>query len=134
MTPRRLLAFLSALVLTVAAGAQTYVGSLTTNSYTQKDATMVVTLRGTAATLEMRHVKFAKLMPVKVDVEVKGLNASTQSTGTTLNGDNIVPLSNGKPHKKYTIYKYAGKMSPTTLTFDCLMGEKKVSFKGKLSR
>ena len=131
---RKFLGLIFALLLASVACSQTYVGELTTNSYTYKNATMVVSEQGGAVTLEMRHVKFAMLMPVKVDVEVKGLTGNKQQGTLSIKGHDIVPLSNGKPHKKYTIYNFTGKMSPTTLTFDCLMGEKKVSFRGKVAK
>lgn len=130
---KHFLLFCSALVMFVAGCAQTYVGELTTNSYTYKNAKMELTEQGTTVTLLMKHVKFAKLMPVKVDVEVKGLTGNKQQGTLSIKGHNIVPLSNGKPHQKHTIYNFVGKMSPTMLTFDCLMGEKKVTFRGRPS-
>ena len=133
MNTKHHLTLLSALLLTLCLHAQTYVGSLTTNSYTYKDATIVLTIHGSSATLLMHHVKFAKLMPVKVDVDIKNLHATKHGSSTTLTGDNIVPLSNGKPHKKYTIHNLQATSTPTSLSFRCLMGDKHISFKGQLA-
>ena len=134
---KHIFSIVAALLIMAAAHGQSYVGTLTTNSYSQKEARMAVTVSGQRATLEMHRVKFAKLMPVKVDVEVRGLTATVQNTSspqnsvTTLKGDNIIPLSNGKPHKKHTIRNLKATATPTALTFECLMGDKHVSFKGQ---
>lgn len=128
---KQLALFLIALTMFVAAGAQTYIGELTTNGYTYKNAKMELSEKGATVTLMMRHVKFAKLMPIKVDVEVKGLTANRRQRVVSLNGNNIIPLSNGKPHANRTIHDFKGIADATTLTFECKMGDKHVSFSGQ---
>ena len=128
---KHLLLFFIALMVFVAAYGQTYIGELTTNGYTYKNAKMELIEKGTTITLTMRHVKFAKLMPVKVDVEVKGLTANRRQRAVLLNGNNIIPLSNGKPHANRTIHDFKGIADATTLTFECKMGDKRVSFSGQ---
>ena len=128
---KHLLLFFIALMVFVAAYGQTYIGELTTNGYTYKNAKMELSEKGATVTLMMRHVKFAKLMPVKVDVEVKGLTANKQQGVVSLNGNNIIPLSNGKPHANRTIHDFKGIADATILTFKCKMGDKRVSFSGQ---
>lgn len=127
---KNILAIFVAVCLTVMVNGQTYTGELTTGSYTQRNARMEVRVSGSTCTLVMRHVKFAKLMPVKVDVEVKGLRCETDGANRKLKGNKIIPLNNGKPHEKYTICDFQGTVEGVTLEFDCRMGGKKVTFKG----
>lgn len=118
------------LIIMTAVRGQNYVGTLTTNSYSQKEAHMVVTISGERATLEMCKVKFAKLMPVKVDVKVKELECRKEGGISRLRGDGIIPLSGGKPHANRTIHGFKGTATANKLTFECKMGDKHVTFSG----
>lgn len=92
---------------------------------------MEIKTQGKTVTLEMRRVRFAKLMPVKVDVEVKGLKVKFQGNNRIVTGENIIPLNDGKPRKKHKITEFKGVANADRMAFECKMGDKKVSFTGQ---
>ncbi|MBQ6045996.1 MAG: hypothetical protein IJL38_00035 [Bacteroidales bacterium] len=107
--------------------AQTYVGTMKVGSYEQKEAKMELkTSPQNTTTLTMRHVKFAKLMPVYIDVDL----APVKVKGTAIEGNGIVPVSKGKRQEKHTVHNLKGTTANGQLVFECMMGKHKVEFKG----
>ena len=111
------------------ASAQRYIGTLDIDGYTRKHVEVKLEkgTRGTA-TLSMRNVKFARMMPVKVDVDVPGVALADGR----LQGDGIVPTSKGKPYERHKVTRLVGKADGQQLDFRCRMGNKSVTFSGKL--
>lgn len=122
--------------------AQTYVGTMTLDGYVQKNVVAELTVEGSLATLEMKQVKFSRFMPVKVDVTldsirvVSSVDAETGATSKAeasseirLQGEGIKPLSKGKRFDKFIVTQGRGTAGKTC-NFSCLMGDKKVTFKG----
>ncbi len=110
------------------AGAQTYVGTMTVDGYTRED--VKVTLKKTekeGIVLTMYRVKFARLMPVKIDFDIPQIKLE----GDHLTADGVAPISKGKRYEKYTIHRLDGKADRKEIGFTCLMGDKPFSFKGK---
>lgn len=107
--------------------AQSYVGTITLGSYTQRnvEVQLASTPKG-CATMTIFNVKFSYMMPVKLDVVIPSLTLS----GTHLTGNNITPLSNGKRYDKYLVRNLVGTADGRHLTFSCLMGKKRLTFNG----
>lgn len=115
------------LLLGLAAAAQSYIGTMEIDGYTRKnvDVRLARTQQGTIV-LYMYNVKFARLMPVKVDMEIPGL---TLDDGR-LQGNGIVPTSKGKPYEKYRITRFNGTADTEKITFSCFLGDKQMKFSG----
>lgn len=110
------------------AGAQTYIGTMTVDGYTREN--VKVTLKKTekeGLVLTMYKVKFARMMPVKIDFDIPQLKLE----GSRLTADGVVPVSKGKRYEKYTIHRLSGTVDGKEISFNCLMGDKPFSFKGK---
>lgn len=113
------------------ASAQTYVGTMTTGSYTQKAVEVKLTRTPQGeTTMDIRHVKFARMMPVHVDVNIPSL----RHEGRSLKGDDIVPTTKGKRQEKRRVRQLDGTADADRLAFSCTMGGKPVSFKGTRKR
>lgn len=115
------------LLLSLAAAAQSYIGTMEIDGYTRKnvDVRLARTQQGTIV-LYMYNVKFARLMPVKVDMEIPGL---TLDDGR-LQGNGIVPTSKGKPYDKYRVTRFDGTADTEKITFSCFLGDKQMKFSG----
>ena len=110
------------------AGAQTYIGTMTVDGYTREN--VKVTLKKTekeGLVLTMYKVKFARMMPVKIDFDIPQLKLE----GSRLTADGVVPVSKGKRYERYTIHRLSGTVDSKEISFNCLMGDKPFSFKGK---
>ncbi|MBR1766842.1 MAG: hypothetical protein IJ745_07415 [Bacteroidales bacterium] len=127
MKAKRLSLFLSMLLIGLVAAAQTYVGTMEVDGYTRKnvEARLVRTAQGDIE-LRMYSVKFARLMPVKVDLEIPRLSLD----GTRLSGSNIIPTSKGKPYEKYKVTRFNGTADTEKISFSCLLGDKPMKFTG----
>lgn len=131
MKIKKIILTLTLLFLTLAATAQSYVGTMEIDGYTRNnvDIRLARTLQGTIV-LYMYNVKFARLMPVKVDMEIPGL---TLADGR-LQGNGIVPTSKGKPYEKYRITRFNGTADTEKIAFTCLIGDKQMKFSGLLAK
>lgn len=127
MKIKKIILTLTLLFLTLAATAQSYVGTMEIDGYTRKkvDVRLARTQQGTIV-LYMYNVKFARLMPVKVDMEIPGL---TLADGR-LQGNGIVPTSKGKPYDKYRVTRFNGTADTEKITFSCFLGDKQMKFSG----
>lgn len=131
MKIKKIILTLTLLFLTLAATAQRYVGTMEIDGYTRKnvDIRLARTQQGTIV-LYMYNVKFARLMPVKVDMEIPGL---TLADGR-LQGNGIVPTSKGKPYEKYRITRFNGTADTEKIAFTCLIGNKQMKFSGQRAK
>ncbi len=132
MAPRHIASLLLFLfIFSLSAHAQTYVGTLQQDGYSQHKVSirLAKTAQGDVQ-MTLFHVKFARMMPVRLDVVIPGLKLA----GGRLTGDNSVPLAKGKRYEKYTIRQLAGTADANKLEYTCIMGSKKISFKGKIKQ
>ena len=124
---RNLLLFLL-MAFGLVAGAQTFVGTMNVDGYKREE--VKVTLRKTekeGIILTMYRVKFARLMPVKIDFDIPQMKLDNGR----LTADGVVPVSQGKRYEKYTIHNLSGAVSDDKLIFYCKMGDKPFSYSGK---
>ena len=109
------------------AAAQTYIGTMTVDGY--KREKVKVTLKKTekeGIVLTMYSVKFARLMPVKIDFDMRQMKLENGR----LTADGVVPVAKGKHYEKYTIHRLNGTATSKELSFSCTMGDKPFKFKG----
>ena len=81
--------------------------------------------------LTLFDVKFARLMPVRVDVVIPHVQQRKQGAQTLLSGDGIVPMVNRKSHPDRIVKKLHGHADKQSLSFSCLLGGKALRFEGK---
>lgn len=128
MNAKKIILTLTMALMAMVATAQSYVGTMEVNGYTRKEVVVqfAKTQQGELV-LKMFNVKFARLMPVKVDVDIPGITLN----GSRLQGNNIIPSSKGKPYERYRVTKLDGKADSQQISFTCMMGDKPVKFSGK---
>ncbi len=78
----------------------------------------------------MYQVKFAKAMPLKLDMTIPGVSSPAIENGYALSGDNIVPLALGGEFEKYTITDMEGTIDENTMTLSFMCGEYPVTYEG----
>jgi hypothetical protein len=125
---KKTLTLLFMMAFGLVAVAQTYVGTMTVDGYKREE--VKVTLRKTekeGIVLTMYRVKFARMMPVKIDFDIPQMKLEEGR----LTADGVVPVSKGKRYEKYTIHRLEGKADSKGLAFSCMMGDKPFSFTGK---
>lgn len=105
--------------------AAEYVGTMQMASgYTLDDVRVSIDEKGC---LTMYRVKFARLMPLRVDVVISPVK---QENGK-LSGDNIIPTVNNKPYPDKVVTKLKGTISSNSISFSCLFGGKGMEYKGQ---
>lgn len=128
MNAKKIILTLTMALMAMVATAQSYVGTMEVNGYTRKEVVVQLAKNQQGElVLKMFNVKFARLMPVKVDVDIPGITLN----GSRLQGNNIIPSSKGKPYERYRVTKLDGKADSQQISFTCMMGDKPVKFSGK---
>lgn len=105
--------------------AAEYVGTMQMSSgYTLNNVRVSIDEKGC---LTMYRVKFARLMPLRVDVVISPVK---QENGK-LSGDSIIPTVNNKPYPDKVVTKLKGTVSSNSISFSCLFGGKGMQYKGQ---
>jgi hypothetical protein len=130
---KRVITLLFALMLGMALQAQTFVGNMSIATFQQKNITCTLKVDAQGrGTLVIQRVKFAKMMPVRVDMSIADLTVKKDRDGNlTLTGTDIVPTAGEKSYPKKTVTNFHGTLRGGTLTANFTMSEKKVTFTGK---
>ena len=121
-------------VLSVFCLAQTFIGTMTVETYKREKVEVKLIAKNNTATLFLYDVKFSRFMPVKVDVAISNLKLNKQNNRTTISGNNIIPTVKGKGYNKYKITNFSGNVNKESLTFSTMMGNKRVSYNGKIKK
>jgi len=126
---KKTLFFILLSVIGLSLKAQTYVGTMTVGAYTREGVKVFVqpSSQGSSLSMTMYKVKFARMMPVKLDVEINPVSVD----GKHLSADNIVPTNKAKRYEKYIVRDLDGVMDNGQLCFTCQMGSKQLVYKGK---
>ncbi len=120
--------FFILMAISLATSAQTYVGTMTVDGYTRENVMVTLKkLEKEGIVLTMYKVKFARMMPVKIDFDIPQMKLE----GSRLTADGAVPVSKGKRYEKYTIRRLNGTADDKAIAFTCMMGDKPFAFKGK---
>ena len=111
------------------ASAAEYVGTMRLASgYTLDNVRATIDNYGN---LTLYQVKFARLMPVRIDVVFPKVKLHAESNQVVLSGDSIVPKVNDKPHPDRLVTEMQGRTTPHYLFFKCMMGTKQMQYEGK---
>ena len=126
---KKILMLLALAFALASASAQTYTGTMTIGTYTQHNVKVDVQRQNdSTVALTLRHVKFARLMPVRLDVRIAPVRLSAAES---LHADGAVPTAKGKSYEKYTVRRLTGHHAAAETSFTCQMGTKKMRFSGR---
>ncbi|MBR1767077.1 MAG: hypothetical protein IJ745_08640 [Bacteroidales bacterium] len=127
--------FLSLLLLAaVAAGAQTYIGTMKVGGVTHKDVYVKLTVTGDTATVFVHNVFMDRLGHYKIDLTLPDIRLEEQPQRTTMVCYNIVPTSKGEPYPEYLIRRLHGSIAVGVLSFSCMLDETFVTFSGVINQ
>lgn len=116
---------IAALLLCISVSAAEYVGSMRMASgYTLEDVRVSIDEQGN---LTLYRVKFARMMPVRLDVTIPQLSCDNGH----LTGDSIIPLISDKPKPDRLITNLHGTADKQSIDFTCLIGGKEMHYTGK---
>ena len=122
---KRLAVLFLGLLLSMVVCATEYIGTMQMASgYTLDDVRVSIDEKGN---LTMYRVKFALLMPLRVDVMIP----QVKQDGEKLSGDNIIPTVSNKPYPDKIVTKLNGTISSNSISFSCLFGGKGMEYKGQ---
>lgn len=126
---KRLSIFVALLCVAVGVSAQVYVGTLTVGNYTRQNVEARLSKKGDKVELLLKKVKFARMMPVTVDVTIADIQASASGQEVRLVADGVVPTAGDKSYERHLVRHFEGTAS-TTLNINCSMGDKQMHFEG----
>jgi len=122
------LSTLITLLLCLSLSATEYVGTLQLASgFRLDDVRVNLDEQGN---LTLYRVKFARLMPIRVDVLIPQVTRENER----LSGEDIIPSVDGKPYPERIVTGLHGTADPQSLDFHCLIGEKEMHYSGKLKQ
>lgn len=122
---KRLAVLFLGLLLSMVVCAAEYVGTMQMSSgYTLNNVRVSIDEKGN---LTMYRVKFALLMPLRVDVVIP----QVKQDGEKLSGDNIIPTVSNKPYPDKIVTKLNGTVNSGSISFRCLFGGKGMEYKGR---
>ena len=98
--------------------------------YTQTNVEVDYEINGDKLNFVMYKVKFAKGMPLKLDMVVEGVDYVENNGTYTLTGNNLVPYAMGGPFEKFTITNLTGEITDSSFTLDFMCGEYPLSYEG----
>lgn len=124
---KRLAVLFLGLLLSMVVCATEYIGTMQMSSgYTLNNVRVSIDEKGN---LTMYRVKFALLMPLRVDVVIP----QVKQDGEKLSGDNIIPTVSSKPYPDKIVTKLNGTISSNSISFSCLFGGKGMQYKGQVT-
>ncbi len=119
---------LAAVGFVLQGNATEFVGSMSLASgYSLDDVRVSLDEQGN---LTLYSVKFARMMPVRVDVLIPQVECNNER----ISGEDIIPSVSGKPHPDRIVTQLHGTVDKQALVFRCLMGGKEIHYKGKVSK
>ena len=108
-----------------------YKGKMVVGNYTRHDVILELRENGNKADGTIFNTKFAWLMPVKVDAEIRGLNRTANGDKTFISGNNLIPYVKDKPKEKYMVTHFNGIKTKDNFSISTFFGNKKVTYNGK---
>ena len=121
---KRLFILLAAATMAAGVMATEYIGLMQmASSYTLEDVRVSIDEQGN---MTLYRVKFARMMPVRVDVTIPQINCD----GEHITGDSIIPLISDKPKPERIVTNLHGTADNQSLDFLCLIGGKEMHYNG----
>ena len=131
MRRKILLLLIVSLLICLSAGAADFVGTMRLSSgYTLSDVRVTLDEQGN---ITLHRVKFARMMPVRVDVLIPEVKCQQVNGQTTLSGDSIVPMVGSKPHPDRLVTNLQGQADARTIIFRCTMGGRELEYEGTIA-
>lgn len=115
-----------------------YIGTITVgegNDVFSEDSISIQTSKMSSGKMNIKllQVKFAQAMPLRLDIEINGIDHVKENDGTyTLTGNNIVPIAMGGEFPAYTITNLNGTIIDSILTLNMTCGSYPVNYVGVL--
>lgn len=81
----------------------------------------------------MFDVKFAELMPVTIDMVIRGVAYNKTADEIRFYGDSIVPTAGNKPYEKYIVTDLQGYITADSLCLSNKYGDTPSIYAGKLT-
>lgn len=98
----------------------------------KEDVEVDYELRDGKLNFVMYKVKFAKGMPITLDMVVEGVDYTEAPDGRLiLSGDGLVPYALGGPFEKYTITELNGDITDSSMSLEFMCGEYPVTYDGE---
>lgn len=116
-----------------------YHGKLTVrpeSPFVQNDVTVDVSAdRSTgSATITLHRVRFSRMMPVRLTIQIPHVAMSSVSGGSQLYGHDIVPLKNGSPYAQRMVKHLYGSIKDGRLRLSLIIGTAPIRFEGVLGK
>ena len=113
-----------------------YIGTMTVDQndgtfYTQEDVEVDYEIIDGKLNFVMYDVKFAKAMPLKLNMVVEGVDCLGAIGNYVLAGNGIVPYAMGGPFEKFTITELVGAITNNSMTLSFKCGEYPVTYEGR---
>lgn len=118
-------------VLCLSAQTTHYKGKMTVGDYVQNDVLVELRESINKADGTIFDVKFSRLMPIKVNAEIRGLNRTPNAEKIFISGNNLIPYVRNKQKDKYIITHFNGVKNEDKFFFSTYFGDKKVIYNGK---
>lgn len=130
---KKIIAYLFLSICAVSLFAQTtrYKGTMVVGNYTRKNVVLELRENGKKADGTIFNAKFAWLMPVKVDAEIRGLNRTVSGEKVFISGNNLIPYVKNQPKEKYMVNHFNGVKTTNEFNITTYFGKKKVTYSGK---
>jgi hypothetical protein len=113
-----------------------YIGTITVgegNDVFSEDSISIQTSKLVSAKMNIKllQVKFAQAMPLRLDMEINGIDCVKENDGTyTLTGNNIVPIAMGGEFPTYTITNLNGTIVDSIFDVTMTCGSYPVAYRG----
>ena len=117
--------WIACILISVPVCATDYVGTMQMASgFSLDDVRVSLDEQGN---MTLYRVKFARMMPVRVDVLIPHVKRHNEH----ISGEDIIPSVSGKPHPDRIVTHLQGTADKQSLDFRCLFGGKEMHYKGK---
>lgn len=86
---------------------------------------------GNTALVTLHHVKFSRMMPVRLTIQVPQVKVTPIAGGFQLSGDNIVPLKGGSPYPQRMVRRLQGTVKGSKLSLHLTIGTAPIHYEGE---
>ncbi len=133
MNKSKVLTYILLCVVSFGLIAQTtrYKGKMVVGNYTRNDVVLELRENGDKADGTIFNTKFAWLMPVTVDADIRGLSRTVSGEKVFISGNNLIPYVKNQPKEKYKVTYFNGVKIKDSFTLTTYFGKKKVTYNGK---
>ena len=117
-----------------------YSGTVITNEgkkdeFTQKNIKVQISKSDDDNYLEIKmlRIKFAKAMPVTIDMLLQDIKLTKDGESYTFSEDKIIPFTLGAYHERHTVYDLEGRLTENKLSFTFTSHDSPASYDGVMT-